>query len=185
MRKSTRLFELIQILRAARRPVTADELAERLGVSARTVYRDIAALQASLAAESNARQSADTSNSNAIVAETNARVAADGDLSNDIAAEASIARAAEQVNSQAITQEISDRVSAVAAESARAQAAEAALGVRIDNVLSNVDPAAQDSLAELLAAYTAADSSLGDSITAALARISTLEAQVAALTDAP
>ncbi|WP_428926935.1 helix-turn-helix transcriptional regulator [Marinibacterium sp. SX1] len=46
MRKSTRLFELIQILRAARRPVTADELAERLGVSARTVYRDIAALQA-------------------------------------------------------------------------------------------------------------------------------------------
>ena len=146
---------------------------------------DIASLQQSLAAESNARQSADTSNSNAIVAETNARVAADGDLSNDIAAEASIARAAEQGNSQAITQEISDRVSAVAAESARAQAAEAALGVRIDNVLSNVDPAAQDSLAELLAAYTAADSSLGDSITAALARISTLEAQVAALTDAP
>ncbi|MGR3802701.1 helix-turn-helix transcriptional regulator [Marinibacterium profundimaris] len=46
MTKSTRMFELIQILRAARRPVTADELAERLGVSARTVYRDIAALQA-------------------------------------------------------------------------------------------------------------------------------------------
>ncbi|QEW18324.1 HTH domain protein [Marinibacterium anthonyi] len=46
MRKSTRLFELIQILRAARRPVTADELGERLGVSARTIYRDIAALQA-------------------------------------------------------------------------------------------------------------------------------------------
>lgn len=46
MTKSTRLFELIQILRAARRPVTADELGERLGVSARTIYRDIAALQA-------------------------------------------------------------------------------------------------------------------------------------------
>ena len=46
MTKSTRMFELIQILRAARRPVTADELAERLDVSARTVYRDIAALQA-------------------------------------------------------------------------------------------------------------------------------------------
>ena len=40
------LFELIQILRAARQPVTAEDLADRLGVSARTVYRDIAALQA-------------------------------------------------------------------------------------------------------------------------------------------
>ena len=146
---------------------------------------DISNLQSSLAAESNTRQSADTTNSNAIVAETDARVAADNNLSGEIAAEAAVARAAEQANSASITQEISDRVSAVAAESARAQAAEAALGVRIDNVLSNVDPAAQDSLAELLAAYTAADSSLGDSITAALARISTLEAQVAALTDAP
>lgn len=46
MRKSTRLFELIQILRAASGPITAQELADRLGISVRTVYRDIAALQA-------------------------------------------------------------------------------------------------------------------------------------------
>ncbi|MEM8730525.1 MAG: YafY family protein [Pseudomonadota bacterium] len=46
MRKSTRLFELIQILRAARDPVTAEDLAHRLEVSSRTIYRDIAALQA-------------------------------------------------------------------------------------------------------------------------------------------
>ncbi len=46
MRKSNRLFELIQILRAAPRPVTAEDLGDRLGVSARTIYRDIAALQA-------------------------------------------------------------------------------------------------------------------------------------------
>ncbi len=46
MRKSTRLFELIQILRAQNHPITADDLAEQLGVSARTIYRDIAALQA-------------------------------------------------------------------------------------------------------------------------------------------
>ena len=46
MRKSTRLFELIQILRAQKNPITADHLAEQLGVSARTIYRDIAALQA-------------------------------------------------------------------------------------------------------------------------------------------
>ncbi|MCE8544692.1 YafY family transcriptional regulator [Ruegeria pomeroyi] len=46
MRRSTRLFEIIQILRAATAPMTAEDLAARLEVSARTVYRDIAALQA-------------------------------------------------------------------------------------------------------------------------------------------
>ncbi|KUJ79050.1 helix-turn-helix transcriptional regulator [Ruegeria profundi] len=46
MRRSTRLFEIIQILRAAGAPVTAEELAAQLEVSVRTVYRDIAELQA-------------------------------------------------------------------------------------------------------------------------------------------
>ncbi|MEO0820511.1 MAG: YafY family protein [Pseudomonadota bacterium] len=46
MRKSTRLFEIIQTLRAAPGPVTAEALAETLEVSVRTIYRDIAALQA-------------------------------------------------------------------------------------------------------------------------------------------
>jgi len=46
MSRSTRLFELIQILRAAQRPVTAETLAEKLSVSVRTIYRDILALQA-------------------------------------------------------------------------------------------------------------------------------------------
>lgn len=46
MRRTTRLFETIQILRSAGSPMTAEELARRLEVSVRTVYRDIAALQA-------------------------------------------------------------------------------------------------------------------------------------------
>jgi len=45
MSRSTRLFELIQILRAAQRPVTAETLAEKLEVSVRTIYRDVLALQ--------------------------------------------------------------------------------------------------------------------------------------------
>ncbi|MFK7996288.1 MAG: helix-turn-helix transcriptional regulator [Granulosicoccus sp.] len=46
MSSSKRLFEIIQILRAASRPITAAELAQKLEVSTRTIYRNIAALQA-------------------------------------------------------------------------------------------------------------------------------------------
>jgi predicted DNA-binding transcriptional regulator YafY len=46
MRKASRLFELIQILRTAKGPVTAARLAETLEVVPRSIYRDIAALQA-------------------------------------------------------------------------------------------------------------------------------------------
>ncbi len=46
MRKASRLFEIIQIVRLAKRPVTAAAIAERLEVAPRSIYRDIAALQA-------------------------------------------------------------------------------------------------------------------------------------------
>ncbi|MDE3028450.1 MAG: YafY family transcriptional regulator [Paracoccaceae bacterium] len=44
--RSNRLFEIIQILRSAARPVSARILAEVLEVTQRTIYRDIVALQA-------------------------------------------------------------------------------------------------------------------------------------------
>ncbi len=47
MRRADRLFDIIQLLRGAARPLTASRMAGRLEVSPRTVYRDIAALQAS------------------------------------------------------------------------------------------------------------------------------------------
>ena len=46
MRKASRLFEIIQILRLAGKPVTAAQIAERLEVTPRSIYRDIVALQA-------------------------------------------------------------------------------------------------------------------------------------------
>jgi predicted DNA-binding transcriptional regulator YafY len=46
MRRSSRLFEIIQILRGATVPMTAETLAQQLEVSVRTVYRDISTLQA-------------------------------------------------------------------------------------------------------------------------------------------
>ena len=46
MRRADRLFELIHLLRRARRAITAAQLAETLEVAPRTMYRDIAALMA-------------------------------------------------------------------------------------------------------------------------------------------
>ena len=45
MRRADRLFDIIQTLRVAPRPMTAATIAERLEVTVRTVYRDIATLQ--------------------------------------------------------------------------------------------------------------------------------------------
>jgi predicted DNA-binding transcriptional regulator YafY len=46
MARSERLLSLLQVLRRYRRPVPGQALAEELGVSIRTLYRDIASLQA-------------------------------------------------------------------------------------------------------------------------------------------
>ncbi len=46
MRRADRLFDILQTLRVATRPITAATIAERLEVTVRTVYRDIATLQA-------------------------------------------------------------------------------------------------------------------------------------------
>ena len=44
MDKTSRLLSLMQVLRGRQRPVTAQQLADRLSVSVRTVYRDVQAL---------------------------------------------------------------------------------------------------------------------------------------------
>src|SRR5246500_3364940 len=46
MRRSDRLFDVIQSLRTAKGPMTAAALAEQLEVTVRTIYRDVATLQA-------------------------------------------------------------------------------------------------------------------------------------------
>jgi predicted DNA-binding transcriptional regulator YafY len=46
MRRTERLFQIIQILRGARAPVTAGAMAGELETSLRTIYRDVAELLA-------------------------------------------------------------------------------------------------------------------------------------------
>lgn len=47
MRRADRLFDIIEFLRRNKRVVTAQQLADQLEVSVRTIYRDVADLQAS------------------------------------------------------------------------------------------------------------------------------------------
>ncbi|EHK73461.1 helix-turn-helix type 11 domain-containing protein, partial [Sinorhizobium meliloti CCNWSX0020] len=47
MRRADRLLQIIQILRRERRPISGRTIASELEVSLRTIYRDIAALEAS------------------------------------------------------------------------------------------------------------------------------------------
>ena len=44
MRRADRLFQIIQVLRRTRKPLTADAIAAELETSKRTIYRDIATL---------------------------------------------------------------------------------------------------------------------------------------------
>jgi predicted DNA-binding transcriptional regulator YafY len=46
LRRADRLFDILRILRGAKQPVTAASIADELEVTARTVYRDVATLQA-------------------------------------------------------------------------------------------------------------------------------------------
>ena len=46
LRRADRLFDIIRILRTAAQPVTAAAIAEELEVTVRTIYRDVATLQA-------------------------------------------------------------------------------------------------------------------------------------------
>ena len=46
LRRADRLFDILRVLRAAPGPVTAQRLADELEVTPRTVYRDVATLQA-------------------------------------------------------------------------------------------------------------------------------------------
>ena len=46
LRRAERLFQIIQILRGARGPITAEAMARELETSKRTIYRDMAELLA-------------------------------------------------------------------------------------------------------------------------------------------
>lgn len=140
----------------------------------------------------------ETSNDAALAAEVVARGTSDGNLSgsafdatkNDltkavngvqdaVAAETTRATAAEtsEAGTRAseitrveglVSDETTARTAAIDAETLRAETAEGGLQGQIDNVKSNLDPAALDSLTEIVTAFQDADSDLNDAITTTL-----------------
>ena len=100
-------------------------------------------------------------------AEVARATAAEGVNASAISDEEDRATAAEQANAAAISQEIVDR-----------QTADAALQSQIDFIEENTDPAALDSLTEIVAAFQGADSSILGVVTSNTGRITSLENNV-------
>jgi len=97
-------------------------------------------------------------------AESALRAATDTQITLDLSNEVARAQTAEQGNAALIAQEIVDR-----------QNADAALQSQIDFIEENTDPAALDSLTEIVAAFQSADGSITGVVNSNTSRISTLE----------
>ena len=100
-------------------------------------------------------RSAEGANADAIVAEALAARGAEAAIAADLVAEASTARAAEEANAAAIAALTTTASNGVVGEAATARAAEASLQQQISALLDNSDPEHLDSLAEVVADYTA------------------------------
>ena len=131
-------------------------------VAAEATARDTAIATAKSAAISTAASDA---TAKVATAKSEAISTAASDATTKVAAEATARDTAiATAKSEAISTAASDATAKVAAEATIARAAEAALGVRIDNVLSNTDATALNSLSELVTAFQSADGNLTSSI---------------------
>jgi hypothetical protein len=155
----------------AARDAEAANLAAIQAEEARALAAENANLLA-IQAEEGRALAAEAANLQAINDETARAVAAEGGLQTSINLETSRATAAEAANAQAIIDETSRAQgvegglqTALDAEVARATGVEAGLQSSIDNIISNVDPAALDSLSEIVSAFQTADSDLNNTIT--------------------
>ncbi len=110
--------------------------------------------------------------SDAVATETTRASAAEQLLTTSLAAEASRATAAEGVNASGLASEITRATTRENAIESAYQSADAALSVRIDSILTNVDSDALNSLAEIVTAFRDADDILSASVIANSSAIS-------------
>lgn len=113
-----------------------------------------AQLQTNINSEALARTNADNTLQSNLDAEALARTNADNTLQSNVDAEALRATNAEQQIVSDLSQETSDRITA-----------DNQINSRIDFIQSNMDPAALDSLAEIVSAFQSADNDINNAIT--------------------
>jgi hypothetical protein len=126
---------------------------------------DLANLVAADAAELARAQAAELVLTTNLAAEATTARDAELLLTTNLAAEATTARAAEAAELTRATAAETVLQTNITTEEAARIASDLALGVRIDNALSNLDGAALDSLTEIVTAFQAADQTLNGAIT--------------------
>ena len=144
----------------------------------------VATNAAAIAAEIVDRTAADTALQNQITAEVSARASAVQAVQDALDVQEAKQVADDSAQTAALASEASARAAAVTAEENRAVAAEASLQSQITNILSNSDPAALDSLAEIVSHISAEDATLAASIASLQSQVTALQAKVDELTNA-
>jgi hypothetical protein len=123
---------------------------------------------------------ANTSINTSVSSEASRATSAELSLTTSVSAANSLRTAADVSLTTSVSSEISSRIAGdtslatiVSTEVSRATSAETSLDAKLNNVISNVDPAALDSLTEIVAAFQAADGDLNGAITGLTATAAT------------
>ena len=112
-------------------------------------------------------------------------IAAEAKLTSDLSSETARAIAAEDLLTSDLSDEVANRIDAVSTEEAARIAGDEYLQSQMDNVISNIDPDALDSLTEIVAAFQTADGDINNAITVLAESASNgLNAEVARATGA-
>ena len=143
----------------------------------------IAQLQTDLAAEAVSRQSADTTNANAISAEISARATAVQAVQDALDVQEAKQETDKAAHEAAIAQEVSDRQTAVAAEAAARASDVASLQGQISAILGGALAEDLNSLSEVISSYQSGDTTLANQAAGMLTRLDAIEAVLSQLTD--
>lgn len=124
-----------------------------------------------------------TTSTDAIAAEAARALAAEAAIQADVDANETAAAAALSAAETALQTSIDGNSAALTAEVARATAAEAGLQSQLTDIVSNVDPAALDSLSEVVSHFNAADSNASNLLGLLITRVTAIQSVIDTLVD--
>ena len=162
--------------------------AASLAAAINEIHGEVNTAVSSISTEVSRATTAEGVNATAIANEATARASADSDLQDSIDAEAVTRAAADttlqsNINAEAVTRAAADTTlqSNINTEVALRVSGDSSLQDQINSIVSNTDPAALDSLTEIVAAFQSADGTLQGLVSSNNSSISTLNNKVAAI----